>query len=80
MIPNLCAYSSPRPRASFLRRYLNSEESRREINGGLNVAEQWNGANDLVFFARRSGWWNWRAFGFLTRSRLSKAITRTFRR
>ena len=26
---------------------------RREINEGLNVIEQWNGANDFVFFARR---------------------------
>ncbi len=37
----------------FLCRYLNSEELRREINEGLNVVEQWNGANDFVFFARR---------------------------
>jgi len=34
-------------------RYLHSEELRREINEGLNVIEQWNGANDFVFFARR---------------------------
>jgi predicted RNA binding protein YcfA (HicA-like mRNA interferase family) len=26
---------------------------RREIQEGLNVIEQWNGANDFVFFARR---------------------------
>jgi TnpA family transposase len=26
---------------------------RREINEGLNVIEQWNGANYFVFFARR---------------------------
>jgi TnpA family transposase len=26
---------------------------RREINGGLNVVEQWNGATDFVRFARR---------------------------
>jgi TnpA family transposase len=32
---------------------LNREEPRREINDGLNVVEQWNGANDFVFFARR---------------------------
>jgi TnpA family transposase len=25
----------------------------REINEGLNVVEQWNGATDFVFFARR---------------------------
>lgn len=37
----------------FLCRYLHSEDLRREINEGLNVIEQWNGANDFVFFARR---------------------------
>ena len=37
----------------FLCRYLHSEELRREINEGLNVIEQWNGANDFIFFARR---------------------------
>src|SRR5262249_29361154 len=37
----------------FLARYLHSVELRREIHEGLNVIEQWNGANDFVFFARR---------------------------
>jgi TnpA family transposase len=37
----------------FLFRYLHSEALRREINEGLNVVEQWNGATDFVFFARR---------------------------
>lgn len=37
----------------FLCRYLPSEALRREINEGLNVVEQWNGATDFVFFARR---------------------------
>ena len=37
----------------FLCRYLHSEPRRREINEGLNVIEQWNGANDFVFFAKR---------------------------
>jgi TnpA family transposase len=37
----------------FLCRYLHSEELRREINEGLNVIEQWNSANDFIFFARR---------------------------
>ena len=37
----------------FLCRYLHREELRREFNEGLNVIEQWNGANDFVFFARR---------------------------
>jgi len=37
----------------FLCRYLHEENLRREIHEGLNVIEQWNGANDFVFFARR---------------------------
>jgi TnpA family transposase len=37
----------------FLCRYLHSENLRREINEGLNVIEQWNSANDFIFFARR---------------------------
>jgi TnpA family transposase len=37
----------------FLCRYLHEETLRREIHEGLNVIEQWNGANDFVFFARR---------------------------
>jgi TnpA family transposase len=37
----------------FLCRYLHSEELHREIHERLNVVEQWNGATDFVFFARR---------------------------
>jgi TnpA family transposase len=37
----------------FLCKYLHSEALRREINEGLNVVEQWNSANDFIFFARR---------------------------
>jgi len=40
-------------KTAFLCRYLHSEALRREINEGLNVIEQWNGANDFVFFAKR---------------------------
>jgi TnpA family transposase len=36
-----------------LARYRHNAELRREIQEGLNVIEQWNGANDFVFFARR---------------------------
>lgn len=37
----------------FLCRYLHNESLRREIHEGLNIIEQWNGATDFVFFARR---------------------------
>ena len=37
----------------FLCRYLHSEEMRREIDEGPNMVEQWNGATNFVFFARR---------------------------
>ena len=37
----------------LLCRYLAEEVLPREINDGLNVVEQWNSANDVVFFARR---------------------------
>lgn len=37
----------------FLCRYLTSEALRREIHEGLNIIEQWNGANDFVFFAKK---------------------------
>ncbi len=40
-------------KTAFLCRYLRTEALRREINEGLNVIEQWNGANDFVFFAKR---------------------------
>ena len=37
----------------FLYRVLLSEALRRENHEGLNIIEQWNGANDFVFFAKR---------------------------
>jgi TnpA family transposase len=37
----------------FLCQYLHSAALRREVNEGLNVVEQWNSANDFIFFARR---------------------------
>ena len=36
----------------FLCRYLNSMELRREIHEGLNVIENWNSANDFIFFGK----------------------------
>jgi len=38
----------------FLCRYLESEALRREINEGLNVIENWNGANTFIFYGRSS--------------------------
>ena len=38
----------------FLCRYVSSLELRREILGGLNVIENWNSANDFIFFGKGS--------------------------
>ena len=38
----------------FLCRYLESEALRREIQEGLNVIENWNGANSFIFYGRSS--------------------------
>jgi TnpA family transposase len=39
----------------FLCRYLHSEAMRREVHEGLNVVENWNGANDFMFYGRSGG-------------------------
>jgi TnpA family transposase len=36
----------------FLTRYIGSEDFRREINAGLNVVENWNGAHSFIFFGK----------------------------
>ena len=36
----------------FLCRYLESEEVRREVQEGLNIIENWNGANDFIFYGK----------------------------
>jgi TnpA family transposase len=41
-------------KTAFLCRYLNSIETRREIHEGLNVVENWNSANDFIFYGRSS--------------------------
>jgi TnpA family transposase len=39
---------------TFLCRFFESEALRREIHEGLNVIENWNGANSFIFYGRSS--------------------------
>jgi TnpA family transposase len=39
-------------KTSFLCRYLHSVEFRQQINAGLNVVENWNSANDFVYYGK----------------------------
>jgi TnpA family transposase len=39
-------------KTTFLCDYIEHEEIRREINSGLNVVENWNGANGFIFFGK----------------------------
>jgi TnpA family transposase len=41
-------------RTIFLCQYLHSEELRQEVHEGLNVVEQWNGANGFIFYGKNS--------------------------
>jgi TnpA family transposase len=39
-------------KTNFLCRYLDSAELRQQINAGLNVVENWNSANDFVYYGK----------------------------
>jgi TnpA family transposase len=39
-------------KTNFLCRYLHSVELRQQINAGLNVVENWNSANDFVYYGK----------------------------
>ena len=54
MRPTYKALAEPRRaiKTIFLCRYLRSEAFHREIHDGLNVVENWNSANNFVFFGK----------------------------
>src|SRR6266571_2579781 len=39
-------------KTTFLCHYLHAEASRRAVNEGLNVVENWNSANDFIFYGK----------------------------
>jgi TnpA family transposase len=39
-------------KTTFLCHYLHAEASRREVHEGLNVVENWNSANDFIFYGK----------------------------
>jgi TnpA family transposase len=39
-------------KTAFICHYLHAEDVRYEVNDGLNVVENWNSANDFIFYGR----------------------------
>ena len=80
-VPRICSTTAAAElgkaiKTLFLCRYLHEETLRREIHEGLNVIEQWNGANDFVFFARCAMKLSLLIFGYSRLGETSKSISR----